>query len=54
VMKAIWNREDFQTMNQHQFHFTDEQAHQLAARYGASPQRILVSNVQPLRVKPGQ
>jgi hypothetical protein len=37
VMKAHWGREDFEAMNQHQFHFIDQQAHDLANRYGRSP-----------------
>jgi hypothetical protein len=37
LMKARWNREDYQAMNQHQFHFSEQQAHELANRFGGSP-----------------
>ena len=36
-MKAHWGRDDYLEINQHQLHFIDEQAHQLANRYGRSP-----------------
>jgi hypothetical protein len=34
LMKGSWDRKDYQAMNQNCFHFSDEQAHQLADRYG--------------------
>ena len=37
LMKAHWGRDDYLEINQHQLHFIDEQAHQLANRYGRSP-----------------
>jgi hypothetical protein len=37
LMKACWGRDDYEAMNQHQFHFIDQQAHLLANRYGRSP-----------------
>lgn len=48
VMKAHWGREDYEAMNQHQLHFIDQQAHQLANRYGRSP-----STGPPVKVASG-
>jgi len=45
VMKAHWGREDFQAMNQHQLHFIDQQAHELANRYGRSLSNALAVKI---------
>lgn len=58
VMKAHWGREDYEAMNQHQFHFIDQQAHQLADRYGRSPSTgpavTLATGDSPHTAGPGQ
>jgi hypothetical protein len=58
VMKAHWGCDDYQAMNQRNFHFVREQAHQLAERYGrplatSSPAK-LASAEAAHTVVPGQ
>jgi len=36
LMKATWNRNDYEDMVQNRLHFTDEQARQLASRCGSA------------------
>jgi hypothetical protein len=45
VMKAHWGREDFEAMNQHHLSFIDQQARQLASRYGRSVSNALAVKI---------
>jgi hypothetical protein len=43
LMKPTWDRKDFEAMSQNSFHFSKEQARQLATRYGSSRQSQTVA-----------
>jgi hypothetical protein len=46
LMKALWNHNDFQAMNQNRFHFTSEQIPVLVGRYGVSRREDVAADPQ--------
>jgi hypothetical protein len=44
LMKAQWDRNDFQAMHQNRLHFTAQQVRMLSGRYGVSPSATIAQN----------
>jgi hypothetical protein len=48
VMKATWDRIDYEAMNQNHLHFSEEQIRQLRSRYGGAGAAVM--SPEPLRL----
>jgi len=51
LMKEMWDRKDYEAMNQNYLHFSEEQIRQLRSRYGNAGTTVV--SPEPLKVSVG-